>query len=126
MSASDKPKKRRRKSLKKETFKATFEGKETRIHFVLEPNVKEPIVTLEKFTRNPQLLRFGKIQVNDHTLKAYAFKNNKKIAFIRINDEYIMIDKHTVRTLLGTTLKMAKFLGIMKRRAKKKPKNKNT
>jgi len=116
----------RRKSLRKETFKATFEGKQTRIHFTLTPNSKEPIVELEKLTPNPQLIRFGKIQVNEHTLKAYAFSNNKKIAFIRINGEYIIIDKHTIRTLMGTILKMAKFLGIMKRRAKKKPKNKNT
>lgn len=119
MRATHQKPKKRRKSLRKETFKATFEGKKTRIHFTLGEK-GEPEVKLQKFNPNPNLLKFGTIKVGTKTLKAYAFKNNRKLAFIRINDQFIPLSKFKTRELLSLTMKLGRYLGLLgKKKAKK-------
>jgi len=110
-----KARKKRRKSLRKEALKVTVEGKETRIHFTLEETKLEQ----KKFNPNPNLIPFGTIGVANKHQKAYAFKNNPKLVFFRINDQFIPMNKHKLREMVALCSKGAWFIGLYGKRAKK-------
>ena len=110
--------KKKRKSLRKETFKGTFEGKESRIHFTLGKQ-DQIEVQLETFKPNPNIIKFGAIKMGNKTLKAYAFKNQPKLVFIRINTEFIPLNKFKLREMVSLLMKEAWFIGLFGKRAKK-------
>ena len=110
-----KKKKPKRKSLRKEALKVTVEGKETRIHFTLTETELEK----KTYEKNPNLITFGKIGLGRKTLKMYAIKNNPKLVFIRINDQFIPLNKFKLREMVALCSKAAWFIGLYGKRAKK-------
>lgn len=107
---------KRRKSLRKEVIKVTVEGKDSRIHFT----VPQPQAQIQKYTKNTQLISFGKITIGGKVLKAYAFKNNPKLVFLRIDESFIPLSKYQMRELLSLTMRMGRYLGILGRKKRKK------
>jgi hypothetical protein len=109
---------KRRKSIRKEAVKLIAEGKESRINFTLtqENNL---CAKLQNFKENPELIKFGELVVGQKTLKLYAFKNQPKLAFIRINDEFIPLNNNLWREVFRFWIKGAWFLGTFGKRAKK-------
>jgi hypothetical protein len=108
----------KRRSLKKEFVHATFEGKTTRMHLV--PLTPEVSVEMENFAPNPNIIKFGEIETKGKKLKFYAFKNEHNVVFIRLNKEFIPLDKFNVRKLIGLASKEAWYVGLMGKRSKKR------
>jgi len=107
---------KRRKSLTKEFIQLIIEGKETRIHIV---PITEMKTEKQSFKENPDLIKFGTIGIGGKTLKAYAFKNQPKLVFFRINKEFIPLNKHKLREMVALCTNAAWFIGLYGKRAKK-------
>jgi hypothetical protein len=108
----------RRKSLAKEAVQLTVEGKESRIHFI--PTPQGTIAKIQSFTKNPNLINFGTYQIGGKTMKMYAFRNNKKLVFLRINDSFIPINKIGMRSTLSLIMRAGRFLGLLGKKKLKK------
>ena len=109
-------KKKRRKRKSKEFINLIIEGKKTRIHIT---PITETKTELQTFKKNPDLIKFGTIGIGGKTLKAYAFKNQPKLIFIRINNQFIPLNKHKLREMVALCTKAAWFIGLYGKRAKK-------
>lgn len=113
--------KKRRKSLKKEFIKVTVEGKKSRMHFI--PTETGVQVKLQKKEKNPDKVLLGEVKMGNKTLSFFAYKNQPKLVFIALNDEFIPLNKFKLREVVSSVAKEAWFIGLYGKRAKKYRRN---
>ena len=114
----------RRKTSKEPALDTTIKT-ETGIHHFIHKERKDTDYEFTKLSQNSEKISFGKIGDIWGSLEFFAYKNNKKHFYIALNGKMRQFDKHEMRKLFCLSMKAGRFMGLLGRKKKKKPKTKN-